>query len=62
MGEQWRSLDEKTKKEYEKKAKEKTARMEAERKLVPKRKKKKKSDDSSFILDDSSVTSTGKVS
>jgi len=57
VGEEWRGLDDKTKKEYEEKAKEQTARAEAEGRLVPKRKKKKKHDDS-IIIDDSSVTST----
>merc|ERR1712096_117320 len=57
VGEEWRGLDDKTKKEYEEKTKEQTARAEAEGRLVPKRKKKKKHDDS-IIIDDSSVTST----
>ena len=35
--------------------------MKAEGKLVPKRKKKKINDDSSITVEDSSVSSTGKV-
>ena len=62
MADQWRGLDDKTKKEYNEKAKEKRATMDAEGKLVPKRKKKKIKDNSSIRVKDSSVTSTGKVS
>merc|ERR1719427_902599 len=36
VADKWRGLDDKTKKEYKEKAKEQTARMEAERILVPK--------------------------
>ena len=61
MADQWRGLDDKTKKEYNEKAKEKRATMDAEGKLVPKRKKKKKSDDTFFIIADSLVTSAGKI-
>ena len=35
MAEQWRGLDDKTKKEYEEKAKEQTAKTEAEGRLQP---------------------------
>ena len=55
-------MDDKTKKEYEEKAKEQTAKAEAEGRLLPKRKKKKKHDlNDSIIIDDSSVTSTGQL-
>ena len=54
-------MDKKTKKEYKEKAKEQTATMKAEGKLVPKRKKKKIKDNSSIRVKDSSVSSTGKV-
>ena len=54
-------MDDKTKKEYEEKAKEQTARAEAEGKLVSKRKRNKKQGDSSVIVEDSSVASTGKI-
>ena len=57
MGEQWRGLDDKTKKEYEQKAKEHNARMETEGRLVPRR--RKKLGDSSITVDNITVTSTG---
>ena len=54
-------MDDKTKQEYKEKANEQTSRVKAEGMMVPKRKKNKKSDDRSFIIDDYSVTSTGKI-
>ena len=42
MGEEWRNLEEEKKRDFEEKAREQTARLEAEGKLVPKKKKKKK--------------------
>ncbi|CAK8698479.1 unnamed protein product [Clavelina lepadiformis] len=47
VGEEWRNLDEDKKREYEEKAREQTARLEAEGKLVVKKKKKKKDADES---------------
>nr|CAB3264682.1 protein polybromo-1 [Phallusia mammillata] len=45
VGEEWRGLEEDKKREYEEKAREHTAKLEAEGKLVVKKKKKKKDAD-----------------
>ena len=54
-------MDDKTKNEYEEKAKEQKAKAEAEGRLIPKRNKKKKHGDSSVTVEDSSVSCTGKI-
>ncbi|XP_078487120.1 protein polybromo-1 isoform X1 [Ciona intestinalis] len=45
VGEEWRNLDEDEKHEYEERAREKTARAEAEGRLTSRKKKKKKDDE-----------------